>query len=106
MLIYSRATGVVGTAATTMNSQEILAFNNQFTQYEGIQKGSTVRSLISKVIASNATYKDTRLVKVNGKDQATELSDESKNINTGKTYKVTLLYDNKGIVNEIQYNEA
>jgi len=106
MLIYSRATGVVGTATTTMNSQEILAFNNQFTQYEGIQKGSTVRSLISKVIASNATYKDTRLVKVNGKDQASELSEESKVINTGKTYKVTLVYDNNGIVNEIQYNET
>ncbi len=95
MLIYSRATGLVDTASSAMNSQEILAFNNQFASFEGTQKGSSVRSLISKVIASNATYKGSREVAINGEKIADNLSNYSKTINTAKDYKVTFTgYDN------------
>lgn len=105
MLIYSRATGVIDTAASTMNSQEIQAFNSQFTPFEGTQKGSSIRSLISKVIASNATYTDARTVKVNGKYSAQDLSNISKDINTLKSYTVTFTNYNNGTVTEITVEE-
>ena len=106
MLIYSRATGVINTAATTMNAQEILAFNSQFTPYEGTQKGSSIRSLISKVIASNAIYTDTRKVIINNDlDTNQELSDYSKNINTANNYKVTFTEYKNGIITGITISE-
>ena len=106
MLIYSRATGVINMAATTMNSQEILAFNSQFTPFEGRQKGSSVRSLISKVIASNAIYSNSREVTINNEEyDATIYSNFSKEINTGSYYTVKLDYGNNGLVSNINYTK-
>ena len=104
MLIYSRATGVIDTAASTMNSQEIQAFNSQFTPYEGNQKGASIRSLISKVIANNATYKESenrQVYIIYGEEtkDATNLSKISAAMNTGKTYKVTFTEYNDGRTN-------
>lgn len=106
MLIYSRATGVIDTAASTMNSQEIQAFNSQFTPYEGNQKGASIRSLISKVIANNATYKDSenrQVYIIYGEEtkEATNLSKISAAMNTGKTYKVTFTEYNNGLIKKI-----
>ena len=110
MLIYSRATGVIDTAASTMNTQEIQAFNSQFSAYEGNQKGASIRSLISKVIANNATYKDTdskQVYIIYGEEtnDATELSKISLAMNTGKTYKVTFTGYNNGIIQKITIEE-
>lgn len=101
MLIYSRATGVIDTAATSMNAQEIQAFNSQFTPYEGNQKGSSIRSLISKVIASNASYDDSRKVSINGSSDADTLSNYSKEINTAKSYTVSFTGFNNGMITGI-----
>ena len=122
MLIYSRSTGVIDTAASTMNTQEIQAFNSQFTPYEGEQKGSSVRALISTVIANNGTYnpnnnyiydKGNKAVAIdinsmpNGvlSNVGTEyswniansakLSKLSSLIETGKTYKITISFYHK-----------
>ena len=56
MLIYSKSTRIVDTAASIMNTQELQSYNSNFTIYEGIQKGPSVKSLISTVIANNANY--------------------------------------------------
>ena len=37
-----------------MKQAEITAFNNKFTKYEGVQKGSVVRAMVQEVLASNA----------------------------------------------------
>lgn len=41
-----------------LNEMEVSAFNTQFTQYEGKQLGSNVKSLLDKVITSNNSNKD------------------------------------------------
>ena len=37
-----------------MNQVEVTQFNTQFTQYEGKQRGSVVKSLFQTVLANNA----------------------------------------------------
>ena len=43
---------------TSMNSQQIDAFNNQFENYKGKQEGSNVAPLIGRLIANANTYKN------------------------------------------------
>lgn len=46
-----------------ISSQEIEAFNSQWTSYEGVQSGSSVKSLLSKLISNAKTneYDDEKL---------------------------------------------
>ena len=106
MLIYSRSTGVVDIAAGSMNAQEIQAFNSQFTPYEGSQRGSSVRALISAVIANNNTYTDKQVSVINGSEtgtaDATALSTISAGLDTASTYTVTFTgYSAKGLISQI-----
>lgn len=58
MLIVNSTNDVTGQASATATSQAIQTFNNQFIQYEGEQKGSTVKNLYQTVQASNAANPD------------------------------------------------
>lgn len=107
MLIYSKSTGVIDTAASSMNSYEIQSFNSQFTPYEGMQRGSSVKSLISTIIANNATYKsDTnKQIYINFHDEdsitattAEEMSRVSALIKGTANYEITLHYNDSGLV--------
>ena len=124
MLIYSKSTGVIDTAASTMNTQEIQAFNSQFTPYEGEQKGSSVRALISTVIANNGNYgeysnksvgfkisslrdRDYSNFSANGIysndiSNSSTLSKLSTLIETGKTYKITMSDYENGLIKWIR----
>lgn len=53
MFLYNRAGGLSGAVQSNWSQDEILAFNRQFTKYEGEQKGSTVKALIEAVNKSN-----------------------------------------------------
>lgn len=60
ILIISLGIMILGKAQDTINGSgmtqaEVQAFNERFTKYEGKQKGSSVRTLIQEVIASNGT---------------------------------------------------
>lgn len=119
MLIYSKATGVVDTAASSMNTQEIQMFNSQFTPYEGMQKGASVKSLISTIIANNATYKDNSNKQIQqfdfhskqnsgetvyftkDKDAASKLSKISATIVGTDNFTVSFSYDAKGLINRV-----
>ena len=113
MLIYSRSTGVVDIAAGTMSAQEIQAFNSQFTPYEGNQRGSSIRAMISTVIANNAAYdtsspKFVRIINstgVQGMSGGAQVTNEnmaelSSKINTQVTYPVTFNYTD-GLISQI-----
>ena len=58
VFIYNSAQSVVPDALDTITIQEVEAFNNQFTSYEGIQTGSNVRALMGRLIANADTYAD------------------------------------------------
>lgn len=58
MFIYNSAQSTIQDSMTSMSTQEIDAFNNQFTGYEGSQTGSNVKALIGRLIANADTYRD------------------------------------------------
>ena len=57
IMIFSGANGIFGQGRTTLSGQEKDLFNQQFTIYEGKISGSQVKSLLTKIIASNNSIK-------------------------------------------------
>ena len=68
--IYNMAAGATDTS--TLDSMAISTFNGQFTQYEGEQLGSSVKTLITNIISSNSTNNDSgeRLVSITFTDSS------------------------------------
>lgn len=58
MFIYNSAQATVNDSMTSLSTQEIDAFNNQFVSYEQEQTGSNVKALIGRLIANSNTYID------------------------------------------------
>lgn len=56
MYIYTSSQATIQNSMTDMNTQEIQAFNSNFTTYEGKQTGSQVKALLQKLIANAKTY--------------------------------------------------
>ncbi len=122
MLIYQGAMGGIDQAISSMSQQEKDAFNAQFTQYEGTQRGSNVRAIIRNIMSNNSTNQDIdgKLVtlEVEGVDngnlepttsdlKTNEMSAITSKINTGATYDVTLEYEPKtGLVNKVKVTKS
>ena len=58
MFIYTSSQGTINDSLTQMNTQEIEAFNSQFTIYGGQQTGAKLKSMIGTCIANANTYKE------------------------------------------------
>ena len=77
MYIYTSSQATIQNSMTDMNTQEIQAFNSNFTTYEGKQTGSQVKALLQKLIANAKTYTEepakipTVLYKTSGNDKTT-----------------------------------
>ena len=52
MYIYNSSQNSIATAGTQISAQEIEAFNKTWLMYEGVQTGTNVKSLISKMSAN------------------------------------------------------
>jgi len=61
MAVYNNATS--STKSANLDAQELQAHNSQFLAYEGKQKGSTVKSLITTIKNNNREYLD-RMVEI------------------------------------------
>lgn len=105
MMIFNNAQGTIGGASTKMKEQEIQLFNNQFTNYEGLQSGSNVKALIGAVITNNSVAteegNEEKLVSFNGATDSAALASERTKIISGKKYNITITYNNAGLVHEI-----
>ena len=58
MFIYNSASSTITDSITSLSTQEVEAFNNQFISYEGVQTGSNVKALMGRLIANADTYAD------------------------------------------------
>ena len=58
MFIYTSAQSTVNNSMTSMSTQEIDAFNNQFISYEQAQTGSNIKAMIGRLVANANTYKE------------------------------------------------
>lgn len=57
-IIYHFAQNTVSDSISSLSTQEVEAYNNQFTSYEGVQTGSNVKALMGRLIANANTYSD------------------------------------------------
>lgn len=107
ILIFSQAQETIN--AVNMSEQEVMAFNNKFTPYEGDSiRGSQVNALAQAVITNNQSAKDngetaTKGITMSGK--ITIAADGGSTttftkLPSGTTYKVTFTYKNS-LVNVI-----
>ena len=58
LFIYNSASTAISDPISSISTQEIEAFNNQFTPYEGTVTGSNVKALMGRLIANADTYRD------------------------------------------------
>lgn len=58
MFIYTSSQSTINDSLTQMSTQEIEAFNSQFTIYGGKQTGAKIKSLMGTLIANANTYRD------------------------------------------------
>lgn len=58
LFIYNSASTAISGPISSISTQEIDAFNNQFTPYEGTVTGSNVKALMGRLIANADTYRD------------------------------------------------
>lgn len=89
---------------------EVTAFNQRFTQYEGSQKGSAIRTLVQTVMSNNNSKEAseetqveiTGLVTLDPKANQTPQYDA--NFKNTKTYNVSMIYEN-GKVHQINITQ-
>lgn len=58
MYIYNSAQATINDSISSMSTQEIEAFNNNFESYKGKQTGSQVSALVGRLIANSNTFAD------------------------------------------------
>lgn len=97
IFVFTQAQDTMG--SINLNEQEVMAFNNKFLPYEGKIRGTQLKQLLQTVRTVNATADEegsTQKVSIAG-DAGFKgtTSDDMKKIQTGKTYDVTLEYDDK-----------
>ena len=106
IIIFSQAQDTIN--SVNMNEQEIMAFNNKFTPYEGESiRGSQVNALAQAVLSNNQSAADngetaTKGIKMSGKItiNADGSTTSFTKVSAGTLYKVTFTYKNS-LVNEI-----
>lgn len=104
IMIFQSGQETVNSSIGKMNQVEIDTFNSELLAYEGTQKGSNVKQLITKVITLNATNTgtyDDRVIEINGKKEANDLATERTGITNGKTYNVSMKYNSGGLITTI-----
>lgn len=129
MFIYNSASSTITDSLTSLSTQEVEAFNNQFTSYEGVQTGSNVRALMGRLIANADTYADepakipalkiiqTRSNGNGAEDEVVETAGETRDyidacgrirntVETKHEYYVIINYQTNGLIDyvHIEYN--
>ena len=105
--IYQRSMDPINEANNSMSDQEKQIFNQKFEDYAGQNvRGSTVKSLISAIIANNGTYseEDDKKVELVYSGAQGESAIRNAIKNTAK-YNVDLEYEN-GIVNKVTITDV
>lgn len=116
ILIFSQAQDTIN--SINMSEQEIMAFNNKFTPYEGDVRGSQVNALVQAVLTNNRSAFENGEEKTKGieitdatsdggsKKIVSQKGDDSsvKKFSPGTLYKATFTYD-KGLVHSISITD-
>ena len=92
VMVVNGANGAIDTAIGQMSDSEKTIFNQKFEPYEGNQKGSSVKSLISAIEANNSNDSGATEVEIQNNGSKVEVADISTyraGIKNSKTYTVS-----------------
>lgn len=114
--ILSSTSGVTKEVDNLSSTMEASIFNSRFTQYEGKQKGSEIKNLISQVVLNNANNEHKININIGSVTKQeygqhlykdTEVDNELRDaFETTVTYTVKITkVDNKGYIQEIYIYE-
>lgn len=114
IIVVNQGKEVVDEAGAKMSQQQIQIFNSEFETYANKQRGSTVRTLLSAIIANNATHADDGLVigvtftegSLSKEVDINKISRAQSKVSTTKNYDVVLTYSEVGRVCEIEITKA
>ena len=86
-----------------MSEAQIIAFNSNFSSYEGIQRGSQVKALLQRIKTSNSKSDGSTTVDF---DQTGDIKSVDDTVNTAAFYTVDF-DDNKstGLINKVKIEE-
>lgn len=115
MLIVNQASSVTDQASDLTQGQAVDTFNTQFQNYAGVQKGSSIKSLLSSISTSNATNENTSKHTISvtliltgttkvldGITDASTITAQVSNVVNSAKYKVDLTgKDGEGYINAI-----
>ncbi len=105
IMVMNSTGDVTGRMEEEMQGTSISAFNSKFTQYNGKQKGSTIKSLMNEMISSNASSDDHK-VSVTGVLGTTASAVQAAAKST-TSYKVTISdSDDDGYVDTIDIQNS
>ena len=122
--IFNSAQGTIDSSLESMSSQEVDAFNSQFTSYQGDeQSGSNVKSLMTKLAANYGSYKDepskvptvefgtekaeyTEVASDNDTTYTSAISTIRNSLVNKHEYKVTMEFGAKGIISQITIEDV
>lgn len=97
MMIYQSASGTITDSMGQVDQLARDQFNSELLAYEGPQKGTQVKALITKIISLNASNTDVHperiiTLKVDG-SEVSNMSTQRASITAGLTYTVTTAED-------------
>ena len=108
IMVIQSGNQLVDEAGGKMDAQALQAYNAEFVNYVGKQRGSTVRCLIQAVQANNATHEDLPITVtvLTESFEAANVGQALNKIKTSTQYEVELGYSDAGRVNQITVKSA
>lgn len=107
IIVVNSANDLIGSSQEKMNTQEIQMFNKQFESYSGKQRGSTIKSLMSTVSASNSQHDEDHQVLVTGPNSESDTDIIRDTIKPTSSYEVSMKTDpTSGLIKEITITSA
>lgn len=103
IFVFSTSSNTATDALSNYSAEEINAFNTQYEVYLGTQKGSSINSLIGKLISSANSNKDNldRVPAVTISDKVNATGDAVDNANTPNTVdEITTYISNLSIIKQ------
>ena len=58
LFVYNSSQGTISEAQSSLTTQEVEAFNNQFLPYEGLQNATGLKALLTKLTANASNYEE------------------------------------------------
>lgn len=94
ILVVNSSSIFTDTAEQSLDQADIERFNGEFFRYEGVKKGSEVKTLMSKITTSNSAHaEDGRVVTVTGPNGETEPEVIRQSVKATSSYTITFTTD-------------